>query len=105
MGITRFYLPTRFIIGAGSLSQLGKEACRLSKTALLVTGSKSMRKTGVLDRVINDLHGNAVKPVIFDEVEPNPRASTIDRGADIARQNGAQLVIGLGGGSVMDASK
>ncbi len=105
MGITRFYLPTRFIIGAGSLSQLGKEAYRLGKTALLVTGSKSMRRTGVLDRVINDLNGNAVKPVIFDEVEPNPRASTIDRGADKARQNSAQLVIGLGGGSVMDASK
>ncbi|MGA9048059.1 MAG: iron-containing alcohol dehydrogenase [Dehalococcoidia bacterium] len=105
MGITRFYLPTRFIIGAGSLSQLGKEACRLGKTALLVTGSKSMRKTGVLDRVINDLNGNDVKPVVFDEVEPNPRASTIDRGADKARQNNAQLVIGLGGGSVMDASK
>ena len=60
MGITRFYLPTRFINGAGSLSQLGKEACRLGKTALLVSGSKSMRKTGVLDRVINDLKGNAV---------------------------------------------
>ena len=105
MAIARFYLPTRFIIGAGSLSQLGKDVCRLGNTALLVTGSKSMRKAGVLDRVISDLSGNSVKTVIFDEVEPNPRASTVDRGADMARKNGANMVIGLGGGSVMDASK
>jgi hypothetical protein len=105
MGISRFYLPIRFIIGQGSLAQLGKEAARLGKTALLVTGSKSMRKHGVLDKVIAALQEAGVKAVSFDKVEPNPRASTIDEGAKLAKENWADLVIGMGGGSAMDAAK
>ncbi len=105
MAISRFYLPTRFFIGQGSLSELGKQASRLGKIALLVTGSQSMRRTGVLDKVKDDLEANGVKVILFDRVEPNPRASTIDAGAKLARENGAQVVIGLGGGSTMDASK
>jgi alcohol dehydrogenase YqhD (iron-dependent ADH family) len=105
MGISRFYIPTRFIIGSGSLTQLGKEAARIGKTALLVTGSQSMRKTGVLDKVIAGLQEAGVKAVSFDKVEPNPRASTIDEGAKVARKNGIDLVIGMGGGSAMDAAK
>jgi hypothetical protein len=105
MGISRFYLPIRFIIGAGSLAQLGKETARLGKSALLVTGSKSMRSTGILDKVENDLKENAVNSIVFDRVEPNPRASTIDVGAKLAREHKIDVVIGLGGGSVMDAAK
>ena len=105
MGISRFYLPVRFIIGAGSLAQLGKETARLGKSALLVTGTKSMRSTGVLDRVTADLKANGVDATVFDRVEPNPRASTIDAGAGLARELKTDVVIGLGGGSVMDASK
>jgi alcohol dehydrogenase YqhD (iron-dependent ADH family) len=105
MGITTFYLPIRFIIGEGTLAKLGVEASRLGKLALLVTGSKSMKSTGVLDKVIKDLDEHGVKAIIFDKVEPNPRASTIDSGARLARENKVQLVIGLGGGSSMDSAK
>jgi hypothetical protein len=105
MGITRFYLPTRLIFGAGSLAQLGSEAARIGRRAILVTGTTSMRRTGVLDRVVNDLRANGVKVSVFDRVESNPRASTIDEGSQIARQEKAELIIGLGGGSAMDAAK
>ena len=105
MAISRFYLPIRFIIGPGSLAQLGKETARLGKSALVVTGSKSMRSTGVLDRVLGNLTENAVNSTVFDRVEPNPRASTIDAGAKLAREHKTEVVIGLGGGSVMDAAK
>jgi hypothetical protein len=105
MAISRFYIPTRFIIGPGSLSQLGKETSRLGKVALLVTGSSSMRSTGVLEKAAGDLAANGVTAVIFDKVEPNPRTSTIDAAAKMARENKAEVIIGLGGGSVMDASK
>lgn len=105
MSISRFYLPIRFIIGPGSLAQLGKETARLGKSALVVTGSKSMRSTGVLDRVLGNLKENAVNSTVFDRVEPNPRASSIDAGAKLAREHKTDVVIGLGGGSVMDAAK
>ncbi len=105
MGTTSFYLPVRLIIGEGTLAQLGREAARLGNLALLVTGSKSMKSTGVLDKVIRDLDEHKVKSIVFDKVEPNPRASTIDSGARLARENNVQLVIGLGGGSAMDSAK
>lgn len=105
MAISRFYIPTRFIIGPDSLLQLGKETARIGKKALLVTGSKSMRSTGTFDKVTKNLDEAGVQWVSFEKVEPNPRASTVDEGARFAREKAADVVIGLGGGSVMDASK
>jgi len=105
MAISRFHIPTRFVIGQGSFSQLGKETSRLGKVALLVTGSSSMRSMGVLEKAAGDLAANGVTALIFDKVEPNPRTSTIDSAAKMARENKADVIIGLGGGSVMDASK
>ncbi|MBN1689401.1 MAG: iron-containing alcohol dehydrogenase [Dehalococcoidia bacterium] len=105
MSISRFHMPIRFIIGQGSFAQLGREAARLGKTALLVTGSCSMRSTGMLEKASGELAANGITAVVFDKVEPNPRTSTIDAAAKIARDNKADIIIGLGGGSVMDASK
>jgi len=103
--ITTFYLPTKIIFGSGSLAQLGAEAKNIGQKALLVTGASSMRKTGVLDRVVHDLKDNGVDTLIYDKATPNPRTSTVDEGASMARDGGIDLVIGLGGGSVMDAAK
>ena len=77
----------------------------MGQRAILVTGSTSMRKTGVLDKVTNDLGANGVSVSVFDKIESNPRVSTVDEGSNIARQEKADLIIGLGGGSVMDAAK
>jgi len=103
--ITTFYLPTRIIFGCGSLACLGAEAAKLGHRALLVTGTSSMRRRGVLDRVVNDLRSCRVEALVFDRVSPNPRAATVDEGAIIVRESGLDLVIGLGGGSAMDAAK
>ena len=105
MKVTRFHLPVKIIFGSGSFSQLGLEARKIGQRALLVTGSKSMRNSGKLDRVTKDLTANGINVSVFDEVEPNPRSLTIDRGADMARLRKADLIIGLGGGSAMDAAK
>lgn len=104
MAIT-FYLPTKLIFGSGSVAQLGAEAKKLGKRAMLVTGLQSARKTGLLDRVTRDLEDNGLEVFLFDKVMPNPRASVVDEGADVARRKGADLIIGLGGGSAMDAAK
>ncbi len=105
MRISRFYLPTKIIFGSGSLAQLGSEAEKIGRKAILVTGTSSMRKAGVLDRVTKDLKANGVNVSVFDKVEPNPRVSTVDEGSKIVRQEKADLIIGLGGGSAMDAAK
>ena len=102
---TTFYIPTKIIFGAGSFGQLGKEAAGIGKKALLVTGKSSMRRSGLLNRAIADLQKHGVAVTVFDKVEPNPRSSTVDEGASIARQKKLNVVIALGGGSAMDAAK
>ncbi len=105
MMITTFYLPTKIIFGPGSLARLGAEVAKLGRKAILVSGKSSLRKTGILDSVVNDLKKNGVEALVYDRIEPNPRSATVDQGARLAREAGIDLVIGIGGGSAMDAAK
>jgi alcohol dehydrogenase class IV len=99
-----FNLPVRIVYGAGSITQLGRRATAIGRNAIIVT-YPDIRRVGLLDRVVKDLKSNGVDTLIFEEVEPNPRSSTVDKGAKIVRDNKIDLVIGLGGGSVMDTAK
>lgn len=100
-----FVLPTRIIFGPGEIIKLGKEVKKIGHKPLLVTGRKSMRKTGILDKVLGILQPAKIEPVLFERIETNPRAKTIDEGGALARDAGCDLIIGLGGGSPMDAAK
>jgi alcohol dehydrogenase class IV len=102
--LSTFYLPTRLVFGPGSIAQLGEEARQLGQRAMVVT-YPDIRRVGWLDKVTGDLGKNGVEAVVYDEIEPNPRNVTIDRGAGLARKEKISLIIGLGGGSVMDAAK
>lgn len=99
-----FYVP-KIIFGVGEVERVGEEAKKLGDKALLVTGKTMMRKLGVLDRVMRSLEAAGVQGVHFDQVEPNPRLTTVEAGAELARREGCQFTIGLGGGSAMDAAK
>lgn len=102
--VTRFELTTKILFGVGSIQQLGEEAKKIGKKAIVVT-YPDIRRIGLLDRVVEDLKANGVDALTFEKVEPNPRSSTVDEGAGIARREKVDLVIGLGGGSAMDAAK
>ena len=99
------HMPTRIVFGRGEVETVGQEASKLARKALLVTGRTATRKTGVLQRVVDSLHAAGVEVVVFDRIEPNPRTHTVDEGGRIAREENCELIIGLGGGSPMDASK
>ncbi|MEZ5360098.1 MAG: iron-containing alcohol dehydrogenase [Candidatus Zixiibacteriota bacterium] len=100
-----FYLPTKLIFGPGKLDQVGVEAIKLGKRALIVTGKRSASAHGIINRVTDYLEREGVEAVIFDKVEPNPRTSTVDEAGALARTNKCDMIIGLGGGSPMDAAK
>ncbi|UCB42670.1 MAG: iron-containing alcohol dehydrogenase [Dehalococcoidales bacterium] len=102
--MTTFNLPVRIVYGAGSITRLGREATAIGRKAMIVT-YPDIRRVGLLDRVIEDLKSNGVDTLVFEEVEPNPRSSTVDKGANIARSEKIDLIIGLGGGSAMDTAK
>jgi alcohol dehydrogenase YqhD (iron-dependent ADH family) len=100
-----FYLPTKIIFGPGELQKIGVEAKSIGERALIVTGKRSSSAHGIINRVTDYLEKEGIAAVVFDKIEPNPRSSTIDQAGELARKNKCDFVIGLGGGSPMDAAK
>ncbi len=98
----QFQNPTRVIFGSGSLSKLGKIVHEelQAKKPFLVT-DKGIEEAGIPARVLSQLSGIQV----FNAIEQNPKHLTVDRGGEIVRQSQPDLIIGLGGGSVLDAAK
>lgn len=97
--------PTRLVFGAGSLPRLGEMASQYGKRALLVTGGGSVKRSGTFNRALKSLKDVGISVFECEGVEPNPRISSVKRGAAIARTNECDLVVALGGGSTMDAAK
>ncbi len=100
-----FYSPTRIIFGEGSLKRAGEEARKFGERALIVTGKSSSKKSGSLDEVVNSLTSHNLQVEVFNKVEPDPSVETVEEGAKVAKKCAANVVIGLGGGSPMDAAK
>lgn len=100
-----FFNPTRLNFGAGKLAELGKVTSQYGSKALLVTGGNSVKRNGTFDKAVASLKEAGVDYTECSGVEPNPRITSVRKGAEIARKNDCDVVIGLGGGSVMDASK
>ncbi len=100
-----YYNPTHLIFGAGSLERIGEAASKFGKSALVVTGGGSVKRNGTFDRLAKSLSNAGIAVFECDGVEPNPKISSVRRGAAIARENKCDMVVALGGGSTMDASK
>ena len=96
--------PVKVVFGAGTFAQVGEEAAKLGRNALVVSYG-SERSKALLKRVEANLAAAGVASHAFLEVMPNPSIEMIARGAAAAKACGADLVIGLGGGSAMDAAK
>ena len=98
-----FYLPTRLITGRGCVRASGQELARVGQKPLIVTGRRSAKLCGALDDVVAALQGREY--VLFDGVEQNPTVASCMEGARLARLHGCDHVIGIGGGSPLDAAK
>jgi alcohol dehydrogenase YqhD (iron-dependent ADH family) len=100
-----FQNPTRLIFGAGNLTRLGAVVKERGERALLVTGGGSVKRNGTFDRAIASLEQAGVTVVECSGIEPNPRITSVARGAQIAREKKCDIIVALGGGSTMDAAK
>jgi len=87
------------------VEQLGQETRRLGSNAFVVCGRAAMKKQGILVRVLEILKAIVVGAEFFDEVESDPSLATVDRGAQRLKDSSANVVVGLGGGSALDAAK
>lgn len=99
-----FFMPTKVVTGTHIIREHADELS-LGRHALIVTGKNSARLSGALDDVVAVLSKNGIGYTVFDEITENPLAEICHKGGTVAREVGADFVIGIGGGSPLDAAK
>jgi len=97
-----FYNPIRFMFGKGQLARVGKATKEYGSRVLIVTYPGSSQ---LLQTVIRSVEEAGLEHVIFDKVTANPISTLIYEGANVAQKEKCDVVIGIGGGSAMDAAK
>jgi alcohol dehydrogenase class IV len=100
-----FQVKTKIVFGLNSLDELGAEVKALGAQRALVVTDQGIVKAGLLDEIGQALASAGVKYDVFDEIESNPKDTTLVQGAEYARANATDVLIGLGGGSSIDAAK
>ena len=100
-----FDLPTRVLFGPGSLGKLRSEKLPGNKALVCISAGGSMRRHGQLDALLVELDAAGVTYAVYEGVTANPTMQDVDAGARMAEAEGCDFVIGMGGGSTMDAAK
>ncbi len=95
--------PTRLIFGKDSIESLPEVIKAIGKKVLLVYGGGSIKKMGIYDKVYALLKDCEIYEV--SGVEPNPKVTSVNQGAKICKEKGIEVVLAVGGGSVLDCSK
>jgi len=98
------HLPP-MLIGTGVMSQIGSRAKALKITKALFVCDPTMKRIGRADDVIAHLKKNGIETVLFTDIEADPPVREIDRLGVLYQQEGCDGIIGMGGGSSMDAAK
>lgn len=101
-----FYTPTHIVFGAGTEAQAGSlAAAQGAKHVLVVYGGKSARNSGLIDRVTRSLEDAGIAWETLGGVQPNPRLSLVRKGIELVREKNIDLLLAVGGGSVIDTAK
>ncbi|GGJ05023.1 putative NADH-dependent butanol dehydrogenase 2 [Alicyclobacillus cellulosilyticus] len=102
----RFHNPTVLYYGRDQIEQhLAEEVTKYGTRVLLVYGGGSIKRNGLYDKVTGILRGAGVTWWELAGVEPNPRLTTVQKGIDLCRAHDIQLILAVGGGSVLDCGK
>ena len=100
-----YNIPTKVLFGKGKVEEVGKEAKKYGDKVLLVYGKGSVKKSGLFDIVVNSLKDAGIHIYELPNIDPNPRIDSVYQGAELCRKVGINLIIAMGGGSVIDCSK
>jgi len=97
--------PTRVIFGKGETDRVGKECQKLGKKVLFIYGGESIKQNGLYDRVMRHLREEKLIVYELGGVKPNPRIDKVREGVAICKKEKIDLVLAVGGGSVLDTGK
>ncbi len=100
-----FQLPTRIEFGNGIAATVGEEAKGLGGSRALVVTDPGIASAGLLDPILANLKKADLTVTVFDGVEPNPRDTSVARGAVVALSEECDVLVAVGGGSPMDTAK
>ncbi|MCX7720511.1 MAG: iron-containing alcohol dehydrogenase [Dictyoglomus thermophilum] len=100
-----FHNPTKIIFGNDATNEVGKEVRNYGKRVLLITGQGSIKRIGLYDKVINLLKKENLEIYELSGVKPNPRVDLVREGIKIVRENQIDILLAVGGGSVIDTAK
>ena len=101
-----YQIPTKIIFGKDEHKNTGKIISEFGiKKVLLHYGSGSIKRNGCYDEVVNSLNEYNIEYTELSGVEPNPKVSLVRKGVEICKKEGVQLILAVGGGSVIDSAK
>lgn len=100
-----FYMPTKVIMGKDCIRRNESLLKEMGRKAMIVTGASSARSNGSLADLEETLDSAGITYVIFDRVRSNPTTGSVYEGAELAKKQQVDFIIGIGGGSPMDAAK
>jgi alcohol dehydrogenase class IV len=103
--IHSFFSPNKILFGIGASKEIGKETKALGGTKALIITDPGVANSGLIDPIRSNLEEAGLKVFLFDRVEPEPPASVVDKGVQYIKETGADIVVGLGGGSSLDVAK
>ncbi len=102
---SNLFVNSKIISGENCVSNNANLLSQFGEKCLIVTSKSSARKSGALDDVIDALKKCGIEYAIFDKITENPLVSTVIEGGKTARDIDADFIVGIGGGSPLDASK
>ena len=101
----RFFVPTDLRIGRGCVADAGEMLCELGHRCLIVTGKTAAKRSGALDDVCAVLNDAGIGCTLYDHIAQNPTVASCAEAGQIAFRGDAGFILGVGGGSALDAAK
>lgn len=98
-----FHIPTDIRFGKDQIQCLPEELAKYGKKVLLVYGGGSIKRSGLYDKIQELLKDFEVSEL--SGIEPNPKLTSVEKGTAICKEKGIQVILAVGGGSTIDASK
>ena len=100
-----YNIPTKVYFGENQLGHLGQELAKFGKRVLLTYGGGSIKRSGLYDRVLDELRKANLEVYELSGIEPNPRIESVRKGVEICKQKDIDVLLAVGGGSTIDATK